>query len=70
MSALIVARAVEVTNGAGRTHLVAEDRFTTGCRTGRFVALCGEPVLAASLATEERERCSKCARRVGGRGSN
>lgn len=62
MSALTAVRVIEVTNDAGRTHLIAEDRFVTGCRIGRFVALCETPVLAASLTTEERERCSQCLR--------
>ncbi|MCA1676996.1 MAG: hypothetical protein LC799_34070 [Actinobacteria bacterium] len=68
MSALTAARVIEVTNDAGCSHLVAEDRFTTGCRTGRFIALCGDEVLTASLATAERERCSKCVRKAGNRG--
>ncbi|MGH3903409.1 MAG: hypothetical protein ACRDTE_04335 [Pseudonocardiaceae bacterium] len=70
MSALTAARVIAVTDLSGCTHLVAEDRFITGCRAGRFVAVCGDQVLAASLATEERERCSKCARMVGNGGSN
>lgn len=70
MSALTAARVIAVTNDAGPTHLVTEDRFTTGCRSGRFVALCGAQMLAASLTTEERERCSRCVRRVSSRGND
>lgn len=57
-------RLIEVTNNAGRTHLVTEDRFAAGPRNGRFVALCGKPVLSASLTTEGREWCPPCARRA------
>ena len=68
MSALIAARVIEVTDGAGCTHLVTEDRFRAGCRAGCFVAMCEAHILAAGLTVEELQRCSTCVRKVAGRG--
>ncbi|MGH3939847.1 MAG: hypothetical protein ACRDTG_14700 [Pseudonocardiaceae bacterium] len=39
-------------------HGIAESRHQ-----GRYIALCGVGVLAASMATEERDFCRKCLRR-------
>lgn len=64
MSALTAARAIEVTDLSGWTHLVAEGCFTAGRRSGRYVAVCDDVVLSASLTVEERGRCSRCARRA------
>ena len=43
-------------------HLVAEDAILAGRRAGRYRAVCGSVVLAASLTAEEHGHCKKCAR--------
>lgn len=65
MSALTPMRVIEVTSNEGGTHLVSEDHFITGRRVGRFLTACGAVVDPASLATEGRERCRRCAREAG-----
>lgn len=62
MSAFTAARAIELTDSSGCTHLVAEECFTAGRRAGRYVTLCKDLVLSASLTVEERELCRRCVR--------
>lgn len=62
MSAIAKVRVIEVTTPSGCTHLVAEDRFAAGCRSGCFVTVCKETVISGSLATEGRNRCDSCLR--------
>ncbi|MGH3906239.1 MAG: hypothetical protein ACRDTE_18960 [Pseudonocardiaceae bacterium] len=64
MSALTAARAIEVTDPSGCTHLVAEERFTAGRRSGHYVSMCGAPVVSASLTVKEHELCSLCVERA------
>lgn len=45
-----------------RAHLITDEAFTSGCRTGRYVAACGTEVLAASLTTPECGYCEPCTR--------
>ncbi|MGH3937132.1 MAG: hypothetical protein ACRDTG_00625 [Pseudonocardiaceae bacterium] len=44
-------------------HLIDLDRITASRHQGRYIALCGIGVLAASMTTEERDFCRKCIRR-------
>lgn len=46
--------------GSLTAHLVSEDALAAGRRAGRFQAVCGERVLAASLTTQERTHCQLC----------
>ena len=64
MSVLIAVRYIEVTNAQGLTHLVSEEHFTTGRSSGSYRAVCGAPVLTASLAADGRP-CLDCVRRAG-----
>jgi hypothetical protein len=43
-----------------RTHLVTEAAFAAGWRTGRYPAVCGNEVLAASLTTPGAGYCPAC----------
>ncbi|MDQ3153273.1 MAG: hypothetical protein M3R63_16680, partial [Actinomycetota bacterium] len=47
-----------------RSHLVTDDASTAGRRSGRYEALCGAIVLAASLTTPDRDRCDVCTHRA------
>lgn len=59
---------VEVTDArTGRAHLVTEKSFAVGCQAGRYGAVCGVEVLAASLATPEVGPCQLCRDRWAGR---
>lgn len=52
----------------GRTrlsHLVASQTAARHRHTGRYPALCGEQVIAASLTTEPMGACKKCDRQSG-----
>ena len=51
---------IEVTTPSGFTHLVTEECFTAGRRSGHYVAICDARVVSASLTVEERERCLGC----------
>lgn len=42
-------------------HLVSEGALAAGRRAGRFQAVCGDTVLAASLTAQERTHCQLCA---------
>lgn len=45
-------------------HLMTEDAAVAGRRVGRYAALCGAEVLAASLTTPEAGYCRSCIRGV------
>lgn len=55
-----------LTDAAGVVHLVTDDALVAGHRTGCYLALCGSPVLAASLATPDRGSCLSCHQRRAG----
>jgi hypothetical protein len=45
----------------GTGHRVTDEAFAAGRRAGgRYVAVCGLPVLPASLTAPERDYCPKC----------
>ncbi|MGH3913439.1 MAG: hypothetical protein ACRDTC_08515 [Pseudonocardiaceae bacterium] len=44
-------------------HLIDLDTLAVARQVGRYTALCGVEVLAASLTTEERGFCRECLRR-------
>jgi len=44
-------------------HLIDLDVITAARSCGRYTALCGVEVLAASMTTEERHFCRVCIRR-------
>lgn len=44
-------------------HLIALEDIAETRWQGRYTALCGAEVLAASMTTEERSHCRKCLRR-------
>jgi hypothetical protein len=44
-------------------HLMADESVRAHGDSGRYLALCGVQVLAASLATPDRGRCPMCATR-------
>lgn len=56
-----------VTDNAGTAHLVAEDAMAAGGHAGRYLAVCGDQVLAASLTTPEGGCCRSCRRWGAGR---
>lgn len=43
-------------------HLITDQAFAAGRHSGRYHAICGADVLAASLTTAERGHCEGCAR--------
>lgn len=43
-------------------HLVPDESLVTQRHAGRFLAVCGAEVLAASLTDPGRGRCRECAR--------
>ena len=47
-----------------RAHLVTDDASAAGRRSGRYKALCGAIVLAASLTIPDRGRCDACTQRA------
>ncbi len=47
--------------GSLSAHLVSEGSLAAGRRAGRFQAVCGDTVLAASLTAQERTHCQMCA---------
>ena len=49
-----------VTDTEGTAHLVAEEAMAAGRRGGRYLAVCGTQVLAASLTTPEHGSCRSC----------
>lgn len=44
-------------------HLIDLDTIAAARHEGRYTALCGTEVLAASMTTKERGFCRKCLRR-------
>ena len=45
----------------GTEHRVTGESVAAGCRVGgRYVAVCGARVLAASLTMPERDQCQSC----------
>lgn len=56
-------RLLTIINAQGTTHLVTDEAMTAGHRTGRYLALCGQQVLTASLTAPERTYCRTCAQR-------
>ncbi len=48
----------------GTAHLVTDEAFAAGRRTagGRYLAVCGAQVFAASLAAPARSHCPACER--------
>lgn len=52
-----------VTGADGTAHLVTEHAMAAGRRAGRYAAVCGAEVLAASLTAVERSHCRSCANR-------
>jgi hypothetical protein len=55
---------VAVTDTSGVVHLVTDEAMAAGRAAGRYWAICGYPVLSASLTAPERQRCSLCLRRA------
>ncbi len=50
----------------GTAHLVTDESVAAGRRAGgRYVAVCGAQVLAASLTMPERDQCQSCQSRTG-----
>jgi hypothetical protein len=50
----------EVTDIGGVVHLVSDNSMQAGRVVGRYAALCGCEVLAASLTEPERRHCADC----------
>lgn len=69
---LAAPRAVTVADArTGTEHLVTDDGIATGRRAGRYRAVCGELVLAASLIAEPARHCPICLQlQAGRRGGN
>jgi len=49
-----------VTDVGGIVHLITEDAMAAGRSSGRYAAVCGGAVLAASLTTRECGYCRSC----------
>jgi len=60
-----VVRLITMTDVMGITHLLTDDAMIAGRPSGRYVAVCGDEVLAGSLTTPERDYCRPCRWRVG-----
>ena len=50
-----------VDSWTGEAHLVREDAVVSGRQSGRYMAVCGTVVLAASLTTPAQQYCRSCA---------
>lgn len=48
-------------------HLVTDESFAAHRHSGRYLAVCGARVLAASLTAPDRGRCGACIVKVAGR---
>lgn len=51
-----------VTDAGGLTHLVSDEAMVVGRNIGRYVACCGDEIVAASLTMPEAGRCRRCRR--------
>ena len=61
----VAATTVSVTCAvSARTHEVREDDLVPAARAGRFPTLCGETIMAASMAEPDERRCPRCAELV------
>ncbi|MGH3929813.1 MAG: hypothetical protein ACRDTF_07535 [Pseudonocardiaceae bacterium] len=49
-----------MTDATGGAHQVSEDAVVSGRRKGRYTALCGKKIIAASLTTLEQRHCGRC----------
>ncbi len=56
-------RLLTVTDAQGLAHLVTDESMTAGHHAGRYLTMCGQRVLTASLTTPARGHCKRCARR-------
>ena len=45
---------------SAKTHEVREDDLVPAARAGRFPTLCGETIMAASMAEPDERRCPRC----------
>ena len=48
-------------------HLVTDEAVSIGRRAGRYVGVCGEPVLPGSLTEDSGQHCRSCQERVASR---
>jgi hypothetical protein len=55
-----------VTDADGIAHLVTDAAMAAGRRAGRYAAVCGAEVIAASLTAPEFSRCRGCRTVCGG----
>jgi len=56
-----------VTDNGGVGHVITEEAMAAGRAKGRYLAVCGSSVLAASLTTPECGSCGSCRRWRAGR---
>lgn len=56
-------RLLTVTDAQGIAHLVTDEAMAAGHRAGRYLAVCDQHVLTASLTTPEHSHCRGCAQR-------
>lgn len=54
-----------MTGADGVEHLVSDDARAAGRLLGRYVAMCGAEVIAASLTLLESSHCEDCRRKTG-----
>lgn len=52
-----------VTDAHGLAHLVTDESMTAGHRSGRYLTICDQQVLTASLTTPEHRPCRRCTQR-------
>ena len=50
---------------SAKTHEVREDDLVPAARAGRFPTLCGETIMAASMAEPDERRCPRCTELLG-----
>jgi hypothetical protein len=50
---------------SAKTHEVREDDLVPAARAGRFPTLCGETIMAASMAEPDERRCPRCIELLG-----
>lgn len=44
----------------GTEHRMTDEAFAAGRAQGRYLAICGAPMSAASLTAPQRSRCPEC----------